>query len=74
MTVTTLNANGPTYENIKIAAEIAADHINSNGGINGRPLESLSVTNSLTQQLLQRVHATRRRRCRVSSWLVHLLR
>ena len=34
MTVTTLNANGPTYENIKIAAEIAADHINSNGGIN----------------------------------------
>ena len=39
MTVTTLNANGPTYENIKIAAEIAADHINSNGGINGRPLE-----------------------------------
>ncbi|MGA1220819.1 MAG: hypothetical protein ACO3XP_09255, partial [Ilumatobacteraceae bacterium] len=26
MTVTTLNANGPTYENIKIAAEIAADH------------------------------------------------
>ena len=36
MTVTTLNANGPTYENIKIAAEIAADHINSNGGINGR--------------------------------------
>ncbi|MEC7175118.1 MAG: ABC transporter substrate-binding protein, partial [Actinomycetota bacterium] len=39
MTVTTLNANGPTYENIKIAAEIAADHIKSNGGINGRPLE-----------------------------------
>lgn len=39
MTVTTLNANGPTYENIKIAAEIAADHINSTGGINGRPLE-----------------------------------
>ncbi len=39
MTVTTLNANGPTYENIKIAAEIATDHINSNGGINGRPLE-----------------------------------
>ncbi len=33
MTVTTLNANGPTYENIKIAAEIAADHINSNGEI-----------------------------------------
>ena len=39
MTVTTLNANGPTYENIAITAEIAADYINSNGGINGRPLE-----------------------------------
>jgi ABC-type branched-subunit amino acid transport system substrate-binding protein len=39
MTVTTLNANGPTYENIAITADIAADFINSNGGINGRPLE-----------------------------------
>ena len=39
MTVTTLNANGPTYENIAITAEIAADYINSKGGINGRPLE-----------------------------------
>ena len=39
MTVTTLNANGPTYENISITAKLAADFINSNGGINGRPVE-----------------------------------
>ena len=39
MTVTTLNANGPTYENIAITAKLAADYINANGGINGRPLE-----------------------------------
>ena len=39
MTVTTLNANGPTYENISITAKLAVDFINSNGGINGRPLE-----------------------------------
>jgi len=39
MTVTTLNANGPTYENIAITADLAADYINSNGGINGRPVE-----------------------------------
>lgn len=39
MSITTLNANGPTYENIAITAELAADHINSNGGINGRPIE-----------------------------------
>lgn len=39
MTVTTLNANGPTYENIAITAELAAGYINDNGGINGRPVE-----------------------------------
>lgn len=39
MSVTTLNANGPTYENIAITAELAGDYINSNGGINGRPVE-----------------------------------
>ncbi|MCB0965707.1 MAG: ABC transporter substrate-binding protein [Ilumatobacter sp.] len=39
MSVTTLNANGPTYENIAITAELAADYINANGGINGRPVE-----------------------------------
>ena len=39
MTVTTLNANGPTYENIAITAKLAADYINARGGINGRPLE-----------------------------------
>lgn len=39
LTVTTLNANGPTYENIAITAELAAQFINENGGINGRPVE-----------------------------------
>lgn len=39
MTVTTLNANGPTYENIAITAELFADHINAQGGIAGHPLE-----------------------------------
>lgn len=39
MSITTLNANGPTYENIKITAELAGDYINANGGINGRPVE-----------------------------------
>lgn len=39
MSVTTLNANGPTYENIAVTAELAADYINDNGGINGRPIE-----------------------------------
>ena len=73
MTVTTLNANGPTYENIKIAAEIAADHINSNGGINGRPLEVIVCD----EQFDPAIAATCARDAvedRVSSWLVHLLR
>jgi branched-chain amino acid transport system substrate-binding protein len=39
MTVTTLNANGPTYENIAITANLAAEYLNNNGGINGRPIE-----------------------------------
>ena len=39
MTVTTLNANGPTYENIAITAELAAKYLNSKGGIQGRPVE-----------------------------------
>lgn len=39
MTVTTLNAAGPTYENIAITAELYADYINARGGINGHPLE-----------------------------------
>lgn len=39
MTVTTLNAAGPTYENISITASLYADYINAKGGINGRPLE-----------------------------------
>ena len=39
MSITTLNANGPTYENIAITAELAAEFINDTGGINGRPVE-----------------------------------
>lgn len=39
MTVTTLNAAGPTYENIAITAQLYADYINARGGINGHPLE-----------------------------------
>ncbi|WP_116999407.1 ABC transporter substrate-binding protein [Desertimonas flava] len=39
MTVTTLNANGPTYENIAITAELFADYINAQGGVAGHPLE-----------------------------------
>ncbi len=39
MTVTTLNAAGPTYENIANTAEAYASYINARGGIAGRPLE-----------------------------------
>ena len=39
MTVTTLNAAGPTYENIANVANAYADYINARGGIAGRPLE-----------------------------------
>ncbi len=39
MTVTTLNAAGPTYENIANTAMAYADYINARGGIAGRPLE-----------------------------------
>lgn len=39
MTVTTLNAAAPTYENIAITAELYADYINARGGIAGHPLE-----------------------------------
>ena len=39
MTVTTLNAAGPTYENIANTAEVYAEYINARGGIGGRPLE-----------------------------------
>ncbi|MFZ9628380.1 MAG: ABC transporter substrate-binding protein [Ilumatobacteraceae bacterium] len=39
MTVTTLNAAGPTYQNIANTAELYADYINAKGGINGHPLE-----------------------------------
>lgn len=39
MTVTTLNAAGPTYENIANTAKAYAEYINARGGIAGRPLE-----------------------------------
>ena len=39
MTVTTLNAAGPTYENIANTANAYADYINARGGIAGRPIE-----------------------------------
>ena len=39
MTVTTLNAAGPTYQNIANTAELYADYINARGGIAGHPLE-----------------------------------
>ena len=39
MTVTTLNAAGPTYANIANTANAYADYINARGGIAGHPLE-----------------------------------
>ena len=39
MTVTTLNAAGPTYQNIANTAMAYEEYINANGGIAGRPLE-----------------------------------
>lgn len=39
MSVTTLNAAGPTYQNIANTAEAFAKYINARGGINGHPLE-----------------------------------
>ena len=38
MTVTTLNAAGPTYENIANTAKAYETYINARGGIGGRPL------------------------------------
>ncbi len=39
MTVTTLNAAGPTYQNIANTAKLYESYINARGGIAGRPLE-----------------------------------
>ena len=39
MTVTTLNAAGPTYENISNTAKLYEEWINARGGIAGRPVE-----------------------------------
>ncbi len=39
MTVTTLNAAGPTYQNIANTAEAYEQYINARGGIAGRPIE-----------------------------------
>jgi ABC-type branched-subunit amino acid transport system substrate-binding protein len=39
MTVTTLNAAGPTYQNIANTAKAYESYVNARGGIGGRPLE-----------------------------------
>jgi ABC-type branched-subunit amino acid transport system substrate-binding protein len=39
MTVTTLNAAGPTYQNIANTAKAYETYVNARGGIGGRPLE-----------------------------------
>ena len=39
MTVTTLNAAGPTYQNIANTAKAYESYVNARGGIAGRPLE-----------------------------------
>ena len=39
MTVTTINASGPTYQNIADTAKAYEGYINARGGIAGRPLE-----------------------------------
>ena len=39
MTVTTLNAAGPTYQNIANTAKAYETYINARGGIGGRPIE-----------------------------------
>ncbi len=39
MTVTTINAAGPTYQNIVNTAKLYEDYINARGGVAGRPLE-----------------------------------
>ncbi|MCD9197702.1 ABC transporter substrate-binding protein [Aeromicrobium wangtongii] len=41
MTITSLNSQGPVYPMIKTTAEAYEKWINSNGGINGRPLETV---------------------------------
>ena len=70
MTITTLNANGPTYENISITAEIAAKFINDNGGINGRPLEVDGLRRAVRRRGRRHVRPPGRRRavrCRSSA-------
>ena len=39
MTVTTLNAAGPTYQNIANTAKAYEWYVNARGGIGGRPIE-----------------------------------
>jgi ABC-type branched-subunit amino acid transport system substrate-binding protein len=39
MTVTTLNAAGPTYQNIANTAKAYESYVNARGGIGGRPIE-----------------------------------
>lgn len=42
MTLSAVDYNGPTYENIQIGAKLFAKYINAKGGINGHPLEVLT--------------------------------
>lgn len=42
MTISAVDYNGPTYEDIQIVAKVYEQFINDRGGINGRPLEVLT--------------------------------
>jgi len=42
MTISAVNWNGPTYEDIQIVAKTYEQYINAQGGINGRPLEVMT--------------------------------
>jgi len=42
MTITDINSPGAVYPNIHYSADAAAEFINANGGINGRPLENIN--------------------------------
>jgi branched-chain amino acid transport system substrate-binding protein len=41
-TISAVDYNGPTYEDIQVVAKIYAQYINDKGGINGRPLEVIT--------------------------------
>ena len=62
MTVTTLNAAGPTYENIANTANAYADYINARGGIAGRPLEVTVCDEQFDPAVARRAPGRRSRR------------